>query len=204
MAQPGTQGNHQLERAGDAQDHADPVAVEIAIGRRSRRRQGLAGDQQAQELGGVGRLDGMGRDAEVEQRKFDRREKAAPVGVGPVGGLGVAVEVVVGPPVSGRDLGDRVEPVADIGPEPRQVLRLGNMQPIPMMATGTGGEKSDGFKSFPFRTSLRAGGDAMVLGTSTVRARLTMVRSLRPVLNLAAIQGSQSRHARRQGHSLGR
>ena len=29
------------------------------------------------------------------------------------------------------------------------------MQPIPMMATGTGGEGSDEFKSLPFRTSLR-------------------------------------------------
>ncbi len=30
------------------------------------------------------------------------------------------------------------------------------MHPIPMMATGTGGERSDEFKSLPFRTSLEA------------------------------------------------
>src|SRR5271166_565963 len=43
----------------------------------------------------------------------------------------------------------------------------------------------------------------MVLGTSTVRARLTMVRSPRPLLNVTAIQGSQSWHPGRQEHSLG-
>ena len=30
------------------------------------------------------------------------------------------------------------------------------MHPIPMMATGTGDERSDEFKSLPFRTSLEA------------------------------------------------
>ena len=31
MAQPGAQGDDQLEGAGDAEDHADPVAVEPAV-----------------------------------------------------------------------------------------------------------------------------------------------------------------------------
>ena len=38
------------------------------------------------------------------------------------------------------------------------------MQPIPMMATGTGGEGADEFKSLPFRASRCQAGDASRIG----------------------------------------
>ena len=64
------------------------------------------------------------------------------------------------------------------------------MQPIPMMATGTGGEGADEFKSLPFRASLReagvAGGSrAAVLGDEGV-----MLGEDHSVLNLVDFQGS--------------
>ena len=84
----------------------------------------------------------LGGDAEVQRRKFDRRQEAAATRVGSIGGLGVGVAVIVGPPVSRRDIGDGIEPVADIGPERARSSALGNRQPMPMIATGTGCEQS--------------------------------------------------------------
>ncbi len=40
----------------------------------------LPGDQEAEKLGGVGRLDRMRGDPELQRRKIDRREKAAAAG----------------------------------------------------------------------------------------------------------------------------
>ena len=143
VAEPGAQGDDQLERAGDAEDHADAVALEPAGAGAAVAVAGVlqrpARDQQAEELGRVGRLEVVGGDPELQRGEVDRREEPAPAGVGPVGRLGVGVEVVLDPPVRRRHVGDRVEPVADVGPEARQALpALGNRQPMPMIATGTG------------------------------------------------------------------
>ena len=168
MSQPGPQGNDELERPGHAQDHAHPIAAEIAIGPVTGVDQGLAGDQEAQELGRIGRLHGMGSNAEVQERKFDRCQEAAPPRVGSIGGLGIAVPVVVGPPVSGRDIRDCIQPVADIGPEPRQVV--GHGEHAAHSDDGhRNGLRAIGLSQVIPLSSVTAGrGDAMVLGTSTV------------------------------------
>lgn len=155
MSQPGPQGNDELERPGHAEDHAHPIPAEIAIGAVTGVDQGLAGDQEAQELGRVGRLHGMGSNAEVRQRKFDRCQEAAPPRVGSIGGFGIAVPVVVGPPVSGRDIRDCIQPVADIGPEPRQVVGHGEHA----------AHSDDGH-----RNGLRAIGLSQVISLSSVTA----------------------------------
>ena len=81
--------------------------------------QGATGDQQAEQLGRVGRLDGVRRDPEFHRREIHRRDEAAPTGVGTVGRLRVAMEVVGDRPVRFGHFGDRVDPLADVGPETR-------------------------------------------------------------------------------------
>ncbi len=125
VSEPGAQGDHQLEGAGDAEDYADPVTVEGPARSVAGVLERFAGDQEAEELGGVGRLEVIGGDAELERGEVDWVEVAAAPGVGHVGGFGVAVPVVFGSPVGGRDLSDRVEPIADVGPVARQIFGLG-------------------------------------------------------------------------------
>ena len=127
MPEPGPQGDDQFQRAGDAEDHADPVAVErpgraFAVARVVKR---LAGDQKAEELGGVGRFQIIGGDPEVERREIDRGEKPAAPRIGSVGSLGVGVEVVFGSPVARGDLRDRVAATADVGPVAGKAVGLG-------------------------------------------------------------------------------
>ncbi len=133
VAEAGAQRDDELLRAGHAQDDADAVAVEGAavVGAVAGVFQGPAGDQQAEELGGVGRVEVGRRDAELQGGEVDRVEEASATGVGAVGGLGVGVEVVLGAPVRRRDVGDRVAAVADVGPVARQVPRLGEQAAHP-------------------------------------------------------------------------
>ena len=124
MSEPGAQGDHQLERAGDAQDHAHLVAVECGAVEVAGVVECLAGHQETEQLGGVGRLDRIGGDSEVEEREIDGREETAAMSVGPVGGFRVAVEIVRDSPVGFGHLDDRVDAFANIRPVTCQGLRL--------------------------------------------------------------------------------
>ncbi len=125
VPQPGAQGNHQLQGAGNAQDDAHPVAVERSIRAVPGVIEGLAGDQEAQELGRVGRFDGVRCDPELQSGKLHGRQKAAATGVGSVRRLGITRQVVGDRPVGVGHIGDRVHSLADTGPVAREALRLG-------------------------------------------------------------------------------
>ena len=84
--------------------------------------QGLLGDQEAQELGGVGGLDRVGGDAEIQRGKIDRREEAAAPAVSAVACLGVGIVIVVGSPVGFGHFRDRIDALEDVSPVALQVL----------------------------------------------------------------------------------
>src|SRR6185369_10664860 len=78
-----------------------------------------------QELGGVDGLDGGGRDIELHLVEGDRGKKSSPLSVGHVGGFGVRVVIVCHAPVGGRDVGDGIDTLANIGPICGAVFGLG-------------------------------------------------------------------------------
>ena len=126
-------------------------------------------------------------------------EEAAAARVGPVGRLGVGVEVVLGPPVGRRDLGDRVEPVADVGPVARQVVGLGEQ------AAHSDDRHRDGLRGIgrvqvSSLSSVDDSGRVATRQESAGRARIRgtslHAKELRPLLDLTAIQGRKSRASR--------
>ena len=103
MAEPGAQGDDQLQGAGDAEDDADPAPVIIPFRPVAGILEGLAGSDQAEELRGVDRLQDVGGDVEFHRVERNGRKKAAAPAVGHVGGLRVPVEVIGNPPMGRRE-----------------------------------------------------------------------------------------------------
>ena len=120
--EPRAQGNDQLERAADAQNHAHPLAIEITVPAIARVGKRLLGNQQAEKLRRVSRLDRMRGDPEIQRRKINRREKPAPPAVGAVACLRVRIVIVAGSPVGLGHFGDGIDAIEDIGPVPLEVL----------------------------------------------------------------------------------
>ena len=125
MTEPGTERDDQFQGAGDAEDDADPAAVIVALRAVAGILEGLSGGHQPEQLRGVDRLQGVGGDVELHRIEGDRGEKAAALAVGHVRGFRILVEVVCNAPVGCRDLGDGIDPFADIGPVGRSVVGLG-------------------------------------------------------------------------------
>ena len=122
LPEPGRKRDDQLERAADPQDHTDLVTVELTFGGISGVLERLFRNQETEELRGIGGLDRMGRDPEIEGRKIDWREKTTAAGISAVASLGVLIVVVVGSPVGFRNVRDGVDAVTDVGPVPGEVL----------------------------------------------------------------------------------
>ena len=77
MAEAGAEGDDQLQGAGDAENDADALAVEILFRAVAGILQGLIDRHQPEELGGVGRLQGVGQNAVFERIEVDGGKKAA-------------------------------------------------------------------------------------------------------------------------------
>ncbi len=125
MAQACTQGDHQLQGAGDSQDYAGPAPVVVAFRSVTGVLESLSRSHQSQQLGGVDGLQHVGRDVELHGVEVDGGEEPAPLAVGAIRALGVLVEVVGQLPVGGRNIGDGVDPLGYVGPVGVHVIRLG-------------------------------------------------------------------------------
>ena len=127
--------------------------------------------------------------------EIDRTEKAAATGVGPVRRLRVVVPVILGAPVRGRNLRDCIQAVADVGPEPSQVVGVGK-QAAHSDDGHRNGLRGIGLTQFSSLSSVAAGGgDVIVSGSSMRSGRPTMVSSRHPLLNVGVLTGSQPRVA---------
>ena len=122
---------HQFKGAHDTDDDAAAAAVEGAAVLVFRVRgvagvaQGIAGGDEGEELGGVGGLDVVGRDAEFDGIEVDGVEEAAAPGIGHVGGRGILVKIVFRFPMGRRNCGDGVDSFPDVRPVGLQVPGLG-------------------------------------------------------------------------------
>ncbi len=75
------------------------------------------GDDEAEELRGVGRLDDRRRHPPGHRVEVDRVDKAAAAGVGLVARLGVGIVVVLQEPVALGDLRQKIAPAEDVAPK---------------------------------------------------------------------------------------
>ena len=134
LLQPADHGREQLLGRGHAEDHRDPRAIhalELPAGGVT---QDLLGNDQAEQLRGVGRLDDLRRHAPGRRVEVDVRDEPAALGVGLVGRAGVRVVVVLGQPVGRRDVGQQIGAGPNVGPKAGRVLRAGEQ----------GGDADDG------------------------------------------------------------
>ncbi len=130
MSEPRSQRDDQFQRPGDAEKDADAAAVERLAG--AVRPHGVAGvfegllrGDESEKLRRVGGFEVAGGDAVGGGVEIDGIEEAAARGVDAVGRLGVGVEVVFGPPVGGRHVGDAIDAVLDVGPVRAEAVGLG-------------------------------------------------------------------------------
>ena len=124
MAEPGAQGDDQFQAAGDAENDADALAVKLLVAAVAGIYQRLFDGDEAEELGGIDRLQGIGEDAVLHRMKIDGGEKTAHLGVDLIRGFRVGIEIILGAPVTGRHFGDGIPALADITPESDLVLGL--------------------------------------------------------------------------------
>ena len=75
LAQPGAQRDDQLERAADAENHAHAVAVEPALGGVAGVFERLSWRSEPEKLGGIGGLDRVRGDAEIQRGKSTGERK---------------------------------------------------------------------------------------------------------------------------------
>ncbi|PRP91930.1 hypothetical protein ENSA5_52150 [Enhygromyxa salina] len=125
LLQPADHRREQLLGRGHPEDDRDPRAIhrlELAPGRVA---QDLLGDDQPEQLRGVGRLDDVRRHAPGQRVEVDLRQEAPALGVGLVGRPRIGVVVVLGQPVGRRDLGQQIGASEDVGPKPGRVARAG-------------------------------------------------------------------------------
>ena len=133
MAQARAERDDELERARHPEDDADPRALDRLGGgglvpardRVAAILERLLGDDEPEQLAGVGRLEITRRDAEQGRLERDGVEEAAARRVDTIGCLGVGVEVVGGVPVGRRHVADGVVAVDDARPEGAEVRRAG-------------------------------------------------------------------------------
>ena len=124
MAEPGAQGDDELQAAGDTEDDADLLAIKLLVGAVAGVNQRLFDGDQTEELGSIDRFQGVGEDAVLHGMKIDRREETAHLGVDLIRGFRVGIEIVLRAPVTGRNFGDGIPARADITPESDLVLGL--------------------------------------------------------------------------------
>ena len=131
-------------------------------------------------------------------------EEAAAAGVGPVGRLRVGVEVVLGPPVGRRHLGDRIDagrgcwPSSARGRRPRETGSPCRRWPPERVARNRPNSSLS-------LSSVDAGRvDATVRSSERSRGRSAMLRVDQSLLNLVEFQRRQSRDARRAARRPGR
>ncbi len=122
MAQAGTERHDQLQGAGDAENHADPLTVEVLLRGVSGILKGLVDSNQAKQLRGIDRLQRIGQHPVFHRVEINRGQESAVLGVNLVGSLGVRIEIIIGTPVALGDFGDRVDPLLDVGPESPFIL----------------------------------------------------------------------------------
>ena len=125
MAEPRAERDDQFQGAGDTQDHANPVAIIVALRPIAGILEGLSSRYQSQELGCVDRLQGGGGDIEFHRIERNRGKEAATLTVGHVRGFGILVVIIRCTPVGGRDVGDGIDAFADSCPVCRAVFGLG-------------------------------------------------------------------------------
>ena len=116
VAEASSQGNHQLHGAGYTEDDAGPAPVIGALRSVSGIPQCLTGSHKSQELGGVDGFQDVGGDVEFQWIKRDRREEAAAVAIGQVGSFLVMGVIIRDLPVGRGDLGNGVDPLANVRP----------------------------------------------------------------------------------------
>ena len=121
MTETGTEGHDQLQRAGDTENHADPVAIEFLVRGVTCILQGLFDSDQAKQLRRIDRLQGVGQHTVLHRVEIHRRKEAAVLGVYLVGRFRVRVKIIIGTPVAFGDLGDCINTLPDIAPEGSRV-----------------------------------------------------------------------------------
>ena len=117
MPKTGAERHDQLQRAGDAEDHADPIAVEVPFRGVAGILERLVDSDQAKQLRGIDRFQRIGQYAVFHRVEINRGQEPAVLGVDLVGSLGVRIEIIIGTPVAFGDLGDRIDSLLDVGPE---------------------------------------------------------------------------------------
>ncbi len=117
LLQPAGHMQAELGGRGDPEHDPDALAIHILEGALCSVFEQLLGDDQRQELAGVGRRQDVGRHAEVHRREVHIRQERAAVGVGLVRGVGVGVVIILGQPMGRRHVGQQVFAGEDISPE---------------------------------------------------------------------------------------
>ncbi len=108
---------HELGRRGDPQDHADALARGAVEALAQGVLEHPLGDDQRQQLGRVGRRQGVRRHAEVHGRERNLPEVAAAGRVDLVLGPGLGVVEILGQPVGRGDIRDQVSARDDVVPK---------------------------------------------------------------------------------------
>jgi hypothetical protein len=125
MPQASSQRNHHLQRPGHPQDAADARPIELSHCPVSGMLQSALGSDQTQQLRRIDRFEVVRRDPIFERIERDGRQKAPTPRVRHVRRLLIGIEIVVGVPMRGRNLSDRIDPTPDVRPELVQTISFG-------------------------------------------------------------------------------
>ncbi len=118
------------------------------------------------------------------------------MGIGAVGGLGIAIKVIGEFPVGFGNFRDGIDAIADIGPVACQALRLGEQAPYSDDGHRNRGRGSGRIQVFALSIVVNAGADAGQGAPATGDDR-AMLDSESAVLNLGEFQWLEARQAGR-------